>query len=424
MNNLQFDKKLNSLKSWLDYLEYISNKVSLDIDKIKLVAKRLNLLKPKEFVFIVSGTNGKGTTCHVMEVLLIKSGYRVGVYSSPHFLSYIERIRIQGKVLTEEVHVNTFKKIEQKRNDILLTYFEFSTLSALYLFKKSNLDVIILEVGVGGRLDATNIIDADTTIITNIAIDHINLLGKDRTTIGIEKAGIFRPGKLAIIGENDIPSAILKIAKLKRINLLQVNKHWHYCKKNTYWNLYDRYGFLNNLPFTQVPLPNAATALISLRASGFQISTEQIYKNLPKINLPGRFQIVSKYPHIILDVAHNPNAASYLAYRLETLKKKGKIYALIGMLQDKDIKGTVDALTNHIDYWYCVSLDCPRGAKAEQITLHLTNSEYFSFADITEAWKEVIRKAKLQDIILVCGSFITVAQIMKLISINKIFAIN
>ncbi|MBK4775483.1 bifunctional tetrahydrofolate synthase/dihydrofolate synthase [Candidatus Pantoea edessiphila] len=415
-NNCQFYNKSNSLQSWLDYLERISNNVYLDINKIKSVAKNLNLLTPKEFVFIVSGTNGKGTTCRTMEVLLLTSGYRVGVYSSPHFLSYIERVRIHGKVLTEKEHINSFKEIEKNRNNILLTYFEFSTLSALYLFKQSNLDVIILEVGVGGRLDATNIIDADAAIITNIAIDHTNLLGVDREQIGMEKAGIFRPSKLAIVGESDIPSSVLKIVKEKKINLLQINKNWFYHKQDKQWCLYDSYGSLSNLPFTQVPLPNVATALVALRASRFQISTEQIYKQLIKINLPGRFQIIRKYPYIIFDVAHNPHAANYLSSCLEILPQKGKVHALIGMFQDKDIKGTVTALKKQVDYWYCVTLNCPRGAKADQIKSHLTNA--YVFADIKCAWEVIIKNAQFQDTILVCGSFVTVSQIMNLIT-NK-----
>ncbi|PPI88233.1 bifunctional tetrahydrofolate synthase/dihydrofolate synthase [Candidatus Pantoea edessiphila] len=412
-------KNINSLNSWLNYLEYINNSAFLDIDGIKLAAKRLNLLKPKEFVFIVSGTNGKGTTCRIMEILLIKSGYRVGVYSSPHFLNYIERVRIQGNVLTEEQHVNSFKEIYKLCKDIKLTYFEFSTLSALKLFKTSNLDVLILEVGVGGRLDATNIIDADISIITSIAIDHTNLLGSNREKISTEKAGIFRPGKIAIVGEADAPNVISIIAKKNQTKLLEVNKDWNFIQQNNKWSLYDTYGMLNFLPIPHVPLSNAATALVALRAARFKIPKEHIYKNLSEINLPGRFQTICFSPRIILDVAHNPHAANYLSFQLKNLPNKGMVHALIGMLKDKDIEGTLIALSSQIDYWYCVTLDCPRGCKAEHFRLYLKNADIFS--NIKDAWQTILLNVKSHDTILVCGSFITVTEIMKLMSINTIF---
>ncbi|PPI86712.1 bifunctional tetrahydrofolate synthase/dihydrofolate synthase [Candidatus Pantoea edessiphila] len=422
MNSFSSSNPKDSLKFWIDYLQHRHKTICLDINKIKLVAKRLQLLKPKEFVFIVSGTNGKGTTCRAIEILLIKAGYRVGVYSSPHILSYIERVRVQGKMLTEIEHIDSLKKIEKQRDNILLSYFEFSTLSALELFKHSNLDVILLEVGVGGRLDATNIIDADTAIITNIALDHTDLLGTDREKIGIEKAGIFREGKLAIVGEDDTSLNISMIAKQKKVKLLQINKNWSYYQKNDTWSLYNGFNLLENLPYPYIPVSNVAIALVALKAAGFKITNKNIYENLPNINLPGRFQTVGYSPHIILDVAHNPHSAHYLSNRLKNLHRKGKVHAVIGMLRDKDIKGTLMALTPQVDYWYCISLSPPRGAKAEQLTLYLKNA--YSFPNIQMAWKTVIQNVTAYDIILVCGSFVTVSQIMKLLSINKIFDTN
>ncbi|ALV91601.1 MULTISPECIES: bifunctional tetrahydrofolate synthase/dihydrofolate synthase [Pantoea] len=400
------------LATWLHYLEHLhSQAIELGLDRIQRVAARLDLLKPAPFIFTVAGTNGKGTTCRTLETLLMAAGYRVGVYSSPHLVRYTERVRVQGAELDEALHSASFASIEAGRGDTSLTYFEFGTLSALNLFRDANLDVVILEVGLGGRLDATNIVDADVAVITSIALDHTDWLGPDRESIGREKAGVFRAGKPAVVGEPDMPHTIAEVAAEKGAQLLQINRDWQWQKQENSWTLQDAHGELRDLPLPQVPLPNAATALTALRASGLNVSEAVIREHLPLAILPGRFQTVSESPRVILDVAHNPHAAYYLASRLAELPKRGKVLAVVGMLHDKDIAGTLAALSPQVDSWYCAPLDGPRGATADELIAHLDAGKAFTHVDA--AWQAARLQAAPEDVILVCGSFHTVAQVME-----------
>lgn len=400
------------LATWLHYLEHLhSQAIELGLDRIQRVAERLDLLKPAPFVFTVAGTNGKGTTCRTLETLLIAAGYRVGVYSSPHLVRYTERVRVQGAELDEAQHSASFAAIEDGRGDISLTYFEFGTLSAFNLFRAANLDVVILEVGLGGRLDATNIVDADVSVITSIALDHTDWLGPDRESIGREKAGVFRAGKPAIVGEDDMPGTIADVAAAKGALLLQRNRDWQWQQTGNSWMLQDAKGELRDLPLPQVPLPNAATALTALRASGLKVSEAIIRQHLPLAILPGRFQTVSEAPRVILDVAHNPHAAYYLASRLAAEPLSGQVHAVVGMLHDKDIAGTLAALAPQVDCWYCAPLEGPRGASADELLAHLQSGD--AYRNVEAAWQAARQQARPEDVILVCGSFHTVAQVME-----------
>ncbi|NIF20847.1 bifunctional tetrahydrofolate synthase/dihydrofolate synthase [Candidatus Pantoea multigeneris] len=417
MENL-LPQATSPLATWLYYLENLHTQaIELGLDRIRRVAERLDLLKPAPFVFTVAGTNGKGTTCRTLETLLMAAGYRVGVYSSPHLVRYTERARIQGAELSEAHHTASFAAIEAGRGDISLTYFEFGTLSALNLFQQAQLDVVILEVGLGGRLDATNIVDADVAVVTSIALDHTDWLGPDRESIGREKAGVFRAGKPAVVGEPDMPASIAAVAAEKGAQLLQRDVQWSYSAAANHWSFRDAEGELNDLPLPQVPLPNAATALAALRASGLNVSEAIIRQHLPLAILPGRFQTISEAPRVILDVAHNPHAAHYLASRLAEVPRQGKVRAVVGMLHDKDIAGTLAALSPQIDHWYCAPLEGPRGAKADELMAHLSGAEAFS--DVDSAWHAALQQAQPQDIVLVCGSFHTVAQVMTLLETEK-----
>lgn len=400
------------LATWLHYLEHLhSQAIELGLDRIQRVAARLDLLKPAPFVFTVAGTNGKGTTCRTLETLLMAAGYRVGVYSSPHLVRYTERVRVQGAELDEAQHSASFAAIEAGRGDISLTYFEFGTLSAFNLFRAANLDVVILEVGLGGRLDATNIVDADVAVITSIALDHTDWLGPDRESIGREKAGVFRAGKPAIVGEADMPGTIADVAAENGAVLLQRNRDWQWQQTGASWTLQDAHGELRDLPLPQVPLPNAATALTALRASGLTVSEAIIRQHLPLAILPGRFQTVSEAPRVILDVAHNPHAAYYLASRLAEEPRSGEVHAVVGMLHDKDIAGTLAALAPQVDRWYCAPLDGPRGASADELLAHLDGG--VAYSNVDAAWQAARQQARPEDVILVCGSFHTVAQVME-----------
>ncbi|VUS86143.1 bifunctional tetrahydrofolate synthase/dihydrofolate synthase [Klebsiella spallanzanii] len=407
------------LATWLSYLEHLHSKtIDLGLARVSEVAARMAVLKPAPFVFTVAGTNGKGTTCRTLESVLMAAGFNVGVYSSPHLVRYTERVRVQGEELSELAHTTSFAEIEAARGEISLSYFEFGTLSALWLFQQAQLDVVILEVGLGGRLDATNIVDADVAVVTSIALDHTDWLGPDRESIGREKAGIFRAGKPAVVGEPDMPLTITEVASEKGAHLLRRGVNWRYDASAQNWSFSDESGTLANLPLPLVPLPNAATALAALRASGLKVSEQAIRDGIQNAMLPGRFQIISEAPRVILDVAHNPHAAAYLAGRLKTLLKTGRVLAVIGMLHDKDIAGTLANLQTEVDDWYCAPLEGPRGATAEQLLEHLPTGNVYT--SVAQAWHAAMADARPEDTVLVCGSFHTVAHVMEEIDAGRI----
>ncbi|CNB45027.1 bifunctional folylpolyglutamate synthase/ dihydrofolate synthase [Yersinia intermedia] len=422
MKNHQIPKATSPLAAWLYYLERLhSQPIELGLERVKQVAERLDLLKPAPKVFTVAGTNGKGTTCCTLESILLAAGLRVGVYSSPHLLRYTERVRIQGQELSEAEHSHSFAQIEAGRAGISLTYFEFGTLSALQLFKQAKLDVVILEVGLGGRLDATNIVDSDVAAITSIAIDHTDWLGFDRESIGREKAGVFRAGKPAVVGEPDMPQSIADVAAQLGAQLYRRDDAWRFSQQQpgeqqeNSWDWQCGNHQWANLPLPNVPLANAATALAVLHYSGLPLSDEVIRQGLLAASLPGRFQVVSEQPLLILDVAHNPHAARYLTDKLARLPKHGKVRAVVGMLSDKDIGGTLACLSEQVDEWYCAPLEGPRGATAEQLAEHLVLSRQFS--DVETAWRQAMQDAEPQDVVIVCGSFHTVAHVMAVLDL-------
>ncbi|MDU4351913.1 bifunctional tetrahydrofolate synthase/dihydrofolate synthase [Phytobacter diazotrophicus] len=412
MENKRILQATSPLAAWLSYLENLHSKtIDLGLERVSQVAARLDVLRPAPFVFTVAGTNGKGTTCRTLESILLAAGYRVGVYSSPHLIRYTERVRVQGEELTELDHTHSFAEIEAVRGETSLTYFEYGTLSALWLFKQAKLDVVILEVGLGGRLDATNMVDADVAVVTSIALDHTDWLGPDRESIGREKAGVFRGGKPAVVGESDMPYTIGEVAVEKGALLMRRGVDWQYEVEQGQWRFRDGQGELSGLPLPQVPQPNAATALAALRASGLAVSEQAIRDGIASAILPGRFQIVAENPRLILDVAHNPHAAAYLAGRLAAEPKRGRVLAVIGMLHDKDIAGTLACLEPVVDSWYCAPLEGPRGATAEQLMAHLPQGK--AYQHVAQAWRAAMAEATAEDTVLVCGSFHTVAHVME-----------
>lgn len=424
MQNQLIPQATSPLATWLYYLENLhSQAIELGLDRVKAVAKKLDLLTPAPRVFTVAGTNGKGTTCATLEAIMMAAGYRVGVYSSPHLVRYTERVRIQGEELPESAHCASFAVLEAGRGDISLTYFEYGTLSALQLFKQANLDIVILEVGLGGRLDATNIVDADVSVVTSIALDHTDWLGSDRESIGREKAGIFRSNTPAVVGEPDMPQSIADVAKEKHADLYRRGESWNFAANAGSWRwavLQDgeEVTILDELPLPNVPLPNAATALAALHYSTLDIPVAALRNGLQRAALPGRFQTVSESPRLILDVAHNPHAAAYLAGRLaEQPRQGGKVRAVVGMLKDKDIAGTLACLSPQVDEWYCAPLEGPRGASVEELASHLPQARRFD--DVESAWRQAMQEAAPQDIVIVCGSFHTVAHVMDAIDTGK-----
>ena len=413
---------MSDLKTWLCYLEQLHpSSIELGLERVKSVAERLDLLQPAPYIFTVAGTNGKGTTCRTLEMILLAADKRVGVYSSPHLLHFTERVRINNQESTPSDTVKAFAAIEKARGDISLTYFEYATLAALYQFKQAQLDVVILEVGLGGRLDATNIVDADIAIITTIGIDHVEYLGNTRESIGREKAGIFKPKSIAVVGEPEIPSSILDVAHAVNCPLFAVNKDWSYQQIDKLtWQFNSSIKQYQNLPIPQVPLANAATAIAALSHSPFSITQKQIDSALEKTSLIGRFQIIQLSPTVIVDVAHNPHAASYLVKQIELLKqqqsKVGKVRFVIGMLKDKDIKSTLSIF--NADQWYCASLYGERGCNADILKQFLQEENVeniATFDSVNEAYQKAMKEAKEDDIIVVCGSFHTVSAVLDIV---------
>ena len=432
--------KEKSLTCWLDYILSIHPaEIDMGLERVSSVAERMSLLHltngknlaPK--IITVAGTNGKGTTCTMLEQILLASGLRVGVYSSPHILKFNERVRVDLKNVLDCKLVEAFNAIELARKNTSLTFFEFATLAALYVFKLEKLDVIILEVGLGGRLDATNMIDADVSVITAIGVDHQNYLGDTRELIGLEKAGIFRTNKLAIIGEPDLPNSVVNYAKEQQVPLYSVGKDFNYKKNKDGWQFTGAKFSFNELCIPRLPLANAATVLAILEQlrssvwSGLSESDCQrfIDVGLSKAYLEGRFEKINESPNVYLDVAHNPHAAKYLASQLYGIKAKlktGRLFALCGMLKDKDIKGVFNEVMPCVDKWFLTGLDCERGANIELIEHEFLSVEskfrfddirsttsYQAHKSIDDAWHALKLQINADDVVIVFGSFYTVS---------------
>lgn len=413
----------DNLETWLTYLEHGHFKtIDMGLERIKSVASNLDLLHPAPYVITVAGTNGKGSTCRFLEVALMKLGLKVGVYSSPHLLRYNERVRINGQLLDDQAHIDSFTEIDQNKT-ASLTYFEFSTLSALKLFKDAKLDVVILEVGLGGRLDATNIVDPHLAVITSIDIDHVAFLGNNREDIGREKAGIFRANIPVIIGEPDCPQSILAIAQDLNSQKFQRNVDWQYEVKDGTFYWQSQTTQFNTLPMPLIPIPNAGTAIATLLKTPFNVSEQVIRETLQEAQMTGRFQQLqpTDFAHfsgqkpkaqVIIDVGHNPHAARYLSERLQAVKK-AKIFAIFSCLEDKELSGIVQPLREVIDEWHCIGLDCWRGQSGQAVFDKLVNVLPNATACVYENVDAIVpilfEQAEEQDIILVFGSFHTVA---------------
>lgn len=403
-----------SLDNWLDYLLAIHpTEIEMGLTRVSEVADRLGLRElPGTLVITVAGTNGKGTTCAFIEQILLGSGFSVGVYSSPHMRNYNERVRINGDDAADSALIEAFEAINHARDEISLSFFEFATLAGLYIFKSVVPDVILLEVGLGGRLDATNIIDADICVVTSIDIDHQEFLGDTRDSVGREKAGIFRNSKPAIVGEPDMPDSIFDVAQEVGANIYRVNQAFTYqidpCSQT--WGFNGQRLTLDGIPLPQLPLPNAATALAVIEHGWPELPVDIIKKAIGEARLGGRLETVSEAPLILLDVAHNPHAARYLASRLEAYKPK-RLFALCGMLKDKDCTEVIQLLAPRVDHWSFTRLQTERSASAETLRAALTSqSDAHTYESVDLAWQAISSEVSDEDLVIVFGSFYTVAE--------------
>ncbi|PBP83430.1 bifunctional tetrahydrofolate synthase/dihydrofolate synthase [Pseudomonas syringae] len=408
----------SSLADWLSYIDSLHSQViDMSLSRVESVADKMHIKKPAKFTFLIGGTNGKGTTCHAIEKILIYSGYTVGTFSSPHLHDYKETVRIQGNSVPESSFASAFHTINKARLETTLTPFEFNTLAALHIMKCEKVDVAIIEVGMGGRDDATNIVDADISVVTNVALDHEMWLGKDKESIGLIKAGIFRSDKPAIIGELYPPETLKKWATQIGSIPLKLGVDWDWQAFENTWSYQDEQGVINELPLPLMPISNMATALSALRASGLHFDPDAVKKMLATDNLPGRFQIIQGKPVVILDAAHNPHAAAYLAQRLKGLKVKGRFLIVIGVLIDKDIAGIIRELKSVASKWFCCGTSAgPRSSSANDISKYLDVAGVYS--NITAGWNAAREDAEEEDVIVICGSFMSVAPILKELTLH------
>lgn len=414
MSQSQIPQATSPLSMWLDYLQNIhTSAIDLGLERVQAVAKSANLTKPAPTVITVAGTNGKGSTCALMEAILLDAGYSVGVYSSPHLIRYNERVRVNGQDLADEKHVQAFDFIEKQRGEISLSFFEYGTLAALRLFQTEKVDIVLLEVGLGGRLDATNVVDHDVSIVTSLAIDHVDWLGDDINVIGYEKAGIFRTGKPAICGQPKAPATVAALADDIGAELYQVEIQYNYqlTDSNTWSWVHGSYQ-LDDLPVPNLPLQNAATALMALATANLDISDVNIVKGLENAKLPGRMQVLSTQPTILLDVAHNPHSAEYLVTRVAQQYQNKTIHTVVAMLHDKDIQSTLEALTPVASHWYPASLTGPRAASAQELCQFLPQ-QTTQYQTPVDAFEAALTKSAAEDVILVVGSFHTVGEVLE-----------
>jgi len=416
---MQTERNEYDLAQWLSWMEQSHpTEIDLGLDRIRQVAGRLSLDFGSAKVVTVAGTNGKGSTQKMLESVLAGNGHRVGCYSSPHFIHYNERVRLCGHNATDEQLCAAFRAIDRARGEISLTYFEIGTLAGFWLFAQQPLDYIILEVGLGGRLDAVNLIDADLAIVTSIGLDHVDWLGDCLEQIGREKAGVFRGGRPAVCGDDTPPKSIAAYAGEIGAEFYQVRDQFDYQTGETHWQWQgvDAEGGKlqrEGLELPILPLPNAATVLQVLALLGELPTAEQLNNTLSSAAMTGRMQReVWQGKQFILDVAHNPHAADYLVKRFQNTSIAGQRKLLLGMLKDKDVAEVVRILAPVFSEFFLVDLDGPRGASADELATELeplTKVSVHRYASVKEALQSAAATSSAQDEVLVAGSFLTVA---------------
>jgi dihydrofolate synthase / folylpolyglutamate synthase len=410
--------KPNTASEWLAYIEALHPKsIAMGLDRVQAVADKLQL-KPKFPIITVAGTNGKGSVCAMLSQIYVETGYRVGCYTSPHLVRYNERVCINNQTISDDDLCSAFAAVEVARGDVALTYFEMGTLAAVWHFCRQNLDICILEVGLGGRLDAVNIFEPTCAIVTTIDLDHMEYLGDTREKIGFEKAGVFRANKLAICGDENPPQSLLDYAKKIGANLQLINRDFSAKKTAKGWQYSagDVQLQLPNLGLAgDFQLTNAACVIHAVHHLNAILPAPQanIHAALRAVKLTGRFQKIHSQPEILVDVAHNPHAAKSLAHNLQTTPCTGRTLAVFAMLADKDIEGVVNELAPYMDAWYVADIHNPRGAKASDLhsilIKHAAKSSIQLFADVGAAIDSAYKNAAKNDRIIVFGSFYTVA---------------
>ncbi|MGL6156270.1 MAG: bifunctional tetrahydrofolate synthase/dihydrofolate synthase [Ralstonia mannitolilytica] len=420
----------DTLSDWLAHLE-TAHPVGIDMGLARISRVRDALgLQLKSVVFTVGGTNGKGSTCAMLESILLAAGYKVGCHTSPHLIDFNERARVNGEIATDAMLVPHFEAVERARcsfeTPVSLTYFEFTTLAIMHLFANAGLDAVILEVGLGGRLDAVNIIDTDCAVVTSVDLDHMAYLGDTREAIGFEKAGIFRPGKPAICSDPVPPISLVKHAEAVAADLWLIGRDFNFQGDKQQWGFSARGRRWSSLGYPALrganQLLNASAALAALESvrDRLPISAQDVRLGLSQVALPGRFQVLPGRPAVILDVAHNPHAAAALGQTLENMGFFRYTYAVFGAMQDKDIAGVLGHMLDKVDHWCLTDLPPPRAASAQSLAAALADAGFragkdtsvSTFSDPATAYRNAMERATEDDRIVVFGSFYTVAGVL------------
>ncbi|PTY36437.1 hypothetical protein BGP77_03825 [Saccharospirillum sp. MSK14-1] len=402
----------SSLGHWLDYLEHIHGQtIDMGLDRVRQVADRLNLPlisgeRSSPFVFTVAGTNGKGSTCATLHQLALAADLSVGLYTSPHLHHFNERVVINHDPVADADLIDAFEQVETARGDVSLTYFEFTTLAAFVLFHAANLDVWVLEIGLGGRLDAVNLVDADISILTTVDRDHQAFLGDDIEQIGREKAGVFRADQPAVLGSYELPRSVQDSARAVGAKHYPFGLEHGADADGIWW----RGGRLpENALLASVPRANQASALQAFALSPFDLSLSQIEAAINQVVLPGRLQhLTVEGRRVVLDVGHNPHAARYLAQRLADESWS----VVLGMLADKDVESVAEALSPIVGEWYLAGLAVPRGLSAESLAVRATAGVGQCYHSIAAALEAALDDPAGRPV-LVCGSFYTVAEALE-----------
>ena len=412
-----------TLEQWLSWQETLHlSEIDLGLKRIRQVAKKLDLIAPDFPIITVAGTNGKGSSVAMLDAILKAQGYKTGNYTSPHLVEYNERIKLQGFNVDDELIISAFERIDQARGEISLTYFEFSTLAAMLIFTQEEVDVAILEVGLGGRLDAANLWDASLALITSIDIDHVDWLGDNRETIAIEKAGIMRSNTPAVCGDPNPPKSIDSEAQKIGSILFQIDKDFSF-------ELNDKEEWIWKNKKSKLTLPhpalkgdfqinNAATVIAGLKAiqTILPVTEDAIKEGLKKANAQGRLQVISKSPEWLIDVAHNPHSAEQLAKYLKQNPVTGKTFALFSMLKDKDITQVLSFMDQVIDEWHITGLESTRGLTInelkQQITRQNPRGNVIPHNSLFEGCQSLKNITNSKDRVVAFGSFLVVSDVI------------
>ncbi len=413
------------LVDWLRWQEHLHpNPIDLGLDRVRCVLKAMELEHPPYRVLTVGGTNGKGSCVAFLDAILRAEGYKVGAYTSPHLLRYNERICINGVGVTDAELCEAFERVDAARRDVSLTYFEFGTLAAFDIFRNHKIDIALLEVGMGGRLDAVNAVDPDAALVVSIGLDHQEWLGNNRDSIGYEKAGIYRGNKPAICGDRNPPLRLLETVRQLGADLQVLGRDFNWRMNGATWTWHDKDREISQLPVPSLPghiqFDNAASVIALLQSvkSVLPIGEDALRKGLQMAQISARFQCLPGRIECILDVAHNPNAARVLAMNLAEKPAKGRTFAVVGIFGDKAVEDVTRALAPQIDHWFVAGLSGPRGQSANKLAARIRSvmpdTRLVESGSVSEAYQAAQSAAMPGDRIVVFGSFQTVSAVLRI----------